>query len=159
MEIKTVKETIPERTVERTIYVASDGKEFDNELRCREHEKDLECLALSNRLEDMRVTDRYLDEVQFAWPMFTEYITEYTERDMLIVCPKTFEDCDMLKEMFCQTYNSDRQILIGHYYLIIVRDMYDDTTWERADIRDFYDILSWTYEMQASIRGLIASQQ
>ena len=158
MEIKLATETIPARTVERTIYVASDGVEFDNEYDCKAHEDDRHTQTLLNGFEDIRVPDAYLDEINFAWPLLTEYVTEYSENDMVIVHPRSADDVDILREMFNPALAAGQEFEAGHYYLIIVRDLYDNTTWGWANVHDFYAIWSWAYEVQKSICNLMAYQ-
>ena len=73
----------------RTVYVAADGKEFDDEETCRTYEKSFAC-AMKSYLRDMSIRESSTEEDLFY--------TGSCENEVFIVVPKTKEDILHIKQ-------------------------------------------------------------
>lgn len=88
---KMITKQIEEHAVNyRTVYVATDGKEFDDETTCRTYEKSLAC-ALKTNLKEMSIRDTSTEEDLFY--------TGSCETEVFIVVPKTKEDILHIKQV------------------------------------------------------------
>lgn len=154
MEIKTVTETIPAHTVERRVYVASDGKEFDNEQYCRQHEDDLTADELLSQFEKMEISDRTLQERGFVWPGFLSYLDE--DWDVRMIIPTTEEDVSVLCKMFdkpCCLPSFEQ----NHYYCVVVRDINDYSEWEFADVWEMENYLAMLLREKQALMAFLES--
>lgn len=72
-----------------TVYVATDGKEFDDKDTCRTYEKSFAC-AMKSYLRDMSIRESSTEEDLFY--------TGSCENEIFIVVPKTKEDILHIKQ-------------------------------------------------------------
>ena len=79
----------------RTVYVASDGKEFDDAETCRTYERSYAC-AMKSYLKDMSIRETCNEEDLFD--------TGSCETEVFVVLPKSKEDILRIKQIaigFC----------------------------------------------------------
>lgn len=74
----------------RTVYIAADGTEFDDETTCHTYEKSLAC-ALKTNLKEMSIRDTSTEEDLFY--------TGSCETEVFVVVPKTKEDILHIKQL------------------------------------------------------------
>lgn len=116
MTTRVEKEVV---TVNRTIYIACDGKEFDNLDKCKEHESWLNRTEQEKQLEEIE-TKHSLDDVA---PLDgAEY---YENHDYRWYRPKSIEEIDLLNDY----YGIDSGYLtkedIGEWVCIEAYDIYN----------------------------------
>ena len=127
MTVKTITETV---NVQRKVYVAEDGQEFDTEFLCLQHEDLLQFDRLTEAFDAMRIDTQLSDWIP---SLFSRYVDDDS---WYIIVPRTESDLDVLHEMFDGVY------LPNVKYLVIVHDIYERTCWEFADIVSIKDMIN-----------------
>lgn len=143
IETKTEERTI---VVDKTTYIADDGRIFDDRRSCEQYEEQRHFQDLLSRFYSMVALD--LPEL----PALCANML-YDDLDECWVRIETDEDAETFCEMFGTSGSQ-----IGDIYYVICRDIEDPRCWEDADLYRFahvYEMLSDTVgAMQQYMKSL-----
>jgi len=139
MTTKTTKKTI---TIDSTVYIACDGKEFDNPRLCIAHEEDLKRAEQREKLKDIETTPNdflpldgceYNEDYSYTW-----YRPKSIEEIELLVAYYGFESNELTAENIGEWVCIEESDYHGDVYIAYINDCIEHIT---HFLREFgYDV-------------------